>query len=262
MLSELSVPMADELNVNAENVAGRSTSNKKNRGKIPKKIHKAEREKLKRDNLNELFLNLGHALEPARQNNGKASILADATHLLRDLIAQVECLKKENAALLTESHYVTGEKNELKDENIVLGAEITKLQNEVQERSRSGPVWSNAVGSVHLQHANRESSSPEGQFSMPLVEPTSKAPPVVGPVIVIPLQPEIQPYQKHNASVEVSMKPPSQVSRPHARYPTSSDSWPSQILTPRAADEATRPSSRSTSNDEAGSGAMQVPSQC
>lgn len=45
--------------------------------------------------------------EPERQNNGKASILGDATRLVRDLIQQVESLRKENAALVTESHYVS-----------------------------------------------------------------------------------------------------------------------------------------------------------
>lgn len=35
---------------------------KKNTGKVPRKIHKAAREKLKRDHMNELFLDLGKAL--------------------------------------------------------------------------------------------------------------------------------------------------------------------------------------------------------
>lgn len=45
--------------------------------------------------------------EPTRQNNGKASILGDATRLLRELLSQVHCLKRENVALLSESHYVS-----------------------------------------------------------------------------------------------------------------------------------------------------------
>ena len=39
-----------------------SPPRRKNPGKAPKKIHKAEREKLKRDHLNVLFLELGNAL--------------------------------------------------------------------------------------------------------------------------------------------------------------------------------------------------------
>ena len=34
----------------------------KNKGKVPRRIHKAEREKLKREQLNELFLDLASAL--------------------------------------------------------------------------------------------------------------------------------------------------------------------------------------------------------
>ncbi|URD89211.1 HLH [Musa troglodytarum] len=43
--------------INESNVAAESTfGGKKNQSGVPKKIHKAEREKLKRDQLNELFL--------------------------------------------------------------------------------------------------------------------------------------------------------------------------------------------------------------
>lgn len=35
---------------------------KKNQGKAPKRIHKAEREKMKREHLNELFIDLANAL--------------------------------------------------------------------------------------------------------------------------------------------------------------------------------------------------------
>lgn len=34
----------------------------KTKGKVPKRVHKAEREKLKREHLNELFLDLANAL--------------------------------------------------------------------------------------------------------------------------------------------------------------------------------------------------------
>lgn len=44
--------------------------------------------------------------ELKQPNNGKASILCEATRILRDLLAQIEDLRKENASLLSESHYV------------------------------------------------------------------------------------------------------------------------------------------------------------
>lgn len=40
----------------------RSSPRKKGHGKVPKKIHKAEREKLKRDQLNDLFCDLHNML--------------------------------------------------------------------------------------------------------------------------------------------------------------------------------------------------------
>ena len=45
--------------------------------------------------------------EQTRQNNGKASILDDATRLLHHLLTEVKCLRRENVALLSESHYVS-----------------------------------------------------------------------------------------------------------------------------------------------------------
>jgi hypothetical protein len=44
--------------------------------------------------------------ETDKQNNGKATILGDTTRILRELLSQVDALRKENAALVKESHYV------------------------------------------------------------------------------------------------------------------------------------------------------------
>ncbi|KAJ4973543.1 hypothetical protein NE237_006717 [Protea cynaroides] len=185
MVAEVPIPMAKEVNTVADKPVSRSTPNKKNNGKIPKKIHKAEREKLKRDHLNELFLELANALEPARQNSGKASMLGEATRFLRDLLSQVECLKKENASLLSESHYVTVEKNELRDENSVLQAEIEKLQTQLQDRAQIKPTWD--ATPAQLQHENIGSQLPEDRLTLPIIDPTLQQAPVVGPVFVISL---------------------------------------------------------------------------
>lgn len=136
-----------------------------NQGKVPKRIHKAEREKMKREHLNELFLDLANALgkllclyclfwlcsnftmvvyaclfnlsvmflfllgipydiwyvtriwlyvpflvvmgiDLNDPNSGKASILCEASKLLKDLLCQIHSLKKENVSLLSESQYV------------------------------------------------------------------------------------------------------------------------------------------------------------
>ncbi|KMZ57459.1 hypothetical protein ZOSMA_85G00210 [Zostera marina] len=119
----------------------RSLPDRKSQIKVPRKIHKAEREKLKRDHLNDLFFKLGHVVEPTRQNNGKASILGEATKLLRDLVVQVESLKRENVTLLSESRYVTQEKNELKDETIVLMSEIEKMRSAQSQSHEQQPMY-------------------------------------------------------------------------------------------------------------------------
>ncbi|XP_020575582.1 transcription factor bHLH47-like [Phalaenopsis equestris] len=186
-----------------------SVPGKKIRVKVPKKIHKAEREKLKRDHLNEVFSELSHALDPARQNNGKATILCDAAKLLRDLITQVESLKKENLALQNESHYVTVEKNELEDDNAALQGDINRLQNKIQESMRHEPP-------------------------SPLSEPNCSALPQqqsssVAPVFVVPLSQDLQQALADVTGPSSSPKPSSQISRPHARYPTP-DSWSLEFL--------------------------------
>lgn len=216
MASDPDSPMAEGAVVASKKTIGRSLPVKKNTGKVIKKIHKAEREKLKRDHLNDLFLELGLALEPIRQNNGKACILGDAARLLRDLAAHVESLRKENAALIAESRYVTVEKNELKDEKAILETEISRLRNELQER----------VGSTETL----------SMLHQPL--------PSVRPLYVVPVHQDPRPC----AEVGSPAVPPTPtlVRKPQARYPTPSDSWPLELLS-RTSQEA-RHSGSSSSN--------------
>lgn len=113
----------------------RTSHSKKSPGKAPRKIHKAAREKLKRDHMNQLFLDLSRALgmlvnrklhftgycvrhefmiegltiyaDLDHPNNGKAAILRETVRLLGELLTQVDNLKKENTTLLSESNYVS-----------------------------------------------------------------------------------------------------------------------------------------------------------
>lgn len=219
MVSDQTSSMANGGNLVAEKPLDGSLTSKKCQGKVPKKVHKAEREKLKRDQLNDLFTQLGNMLEPDRQNSGKAFILADTTRILRDLITQVESLRKENAALLTESHYVTAEKNDMRHENTVLQAEISELQNELRARMGYDPVWSHNpnVSTLNLHHPSTV---------LPLQQ--QQQPPVTAPPRELQLFPE--------AATTADDEPSAPVRRPHARYPTSSDSWPGQLL-PRTGQE-------------------------
>ncbi|GMI87634.1 POPEYE [Hibiscus trionum] len=131
------------------------------KGKGSKRIHKAEREKLKREHLNELFLDLANALDPNQPNNGKASILCEAARLLKDLFSQIGSLKKENAFLLSESHYVNVEKNELKEEN-------STLETQIQELNESPPNFQQTQLPSHI-HGDHP--------GFPAVEPALQQPP-------------------------------------------------------------------------------------
>jgi len=52
-------------------------------------------------------LGLGVMSDLNEQNNGKACILREAIRLLKDLEVQIDSLKKDSAALLSETHYVS-----------------------------------------------------------------------------------------------------------------------------------------------------------
>ncbi|KAF5734697.1 transcription factor bHLH47 [Tripterygium wilfordii] len=216
MGSEDPPSLIDEANVSEDASEARSCLSK-NKGKVPKRIHKAEREKLKREHLNDLFLDLASALELTQPNNGKASILCEASRLLKDLDGQVECLRKENASLMSESHYVTTEKEELMEENSALESQIEKLQTEVEARV----VQSNSNLNIPLEYQQPElrPQFPGDCLSLPTMKPGLPQPPAV---FVVPLCPELPSF---TASMPVS-----HVSKPHARYPDSTDSWPLRFL--------------------------------
>ncbi|KAJ9163626.1 hypothetical protein P3X46_023275 [Hevea brasiliensis] len=215
MGSECPPSAADEVNVAAETTEKRCCHGK-NKGKVPKRIHKAEREKLKREQLNELFLELASALELTQPNNGKASILSEAARLLKDLIGQIDGLNKENESLLSESRYVTIEKNELKEENSALETQIKGLQRELEARmSQSKPDLN--VPPPEFDHPELRQHFPGESLRLPAADATLQQ---AQAVFVVPLHPELQAYPVTTSNV----------SKPHARYPTPADSWPSQLL--------------------------------
>ncbi|XP_051133030.1 transcription factor bHLH47-like [Andrographis paniculata] len=187
----------------------------KNHGKVPKRINKSQREKKKREHLNELFLNLANTLELSEQSSCKASVLIEATRLVRDTAAQIKNLEKENAALLSESVYITVETNELKDENSALEAEIGKLRTEIKSRVsdlqldlNKAPAENQVHDPVALQHTGDPLVFQQGQF-----------------LNLVHLSEQVLPG--HGFAVR----------KPHARYPTAADGWPSQVLEKQLAPE-------------------------
>lgn len=202
----------------------RSCSIKRTQGKVPKRIHKAEREKLKREDLNDLFLNLANALEMTEQNSGKASILCEATRLLKDLFGQIQCLKKEHASLLSESHYVTLEKDELEEEKTALETEVEKLKVEVQSKVTRCESDLN-VNPLDFQQPELIPKFVEESVSLAAAQPTLSQ---GAAVFVVPVHHELPAFQVPSCA-EVASRPTPNISKPHARYPTPSDSWPSQL---------------------------------
>ncbi|KAI3767870.1 hypothetical protein L2E82_18299 [Cichorium intybus] len=99
-----------------------------------RKVQKADREKLRRDKLNEQFIELGHLLDPDRPKNDKASIIMDTIQVLKDLTTEVNRLKQECATLSEESCELTQEKNELREEKSSLKSDIENLNTQYQQR--------------------------------------------------------------------------------------------------------------------------------
>ncbi|GJW11020.1 transcription factor bHLH121-like protein [Tanacetum coccineum] len=66
-----------------------------------RKLQKADKEKLRRDRLNEKFTKLGKTLDPERPKFNKATILGDTIQMLNDLTAQVGRLKSEYTTVTT-----------------------------------------------------------------------------------------------------------------------------------------------------------------
>ncbi|GMP31916.1 hypothetical protein CsSME_00005930 [Camellia sinensis var. sinensis] len=113
-----------------------------------RKVQKADREKLRRDRLNEHFLDLGNALDPDRPKNDKATILTDTIQVLKDLTAEVNRLKAECAALSEESRELTQEKNELRGEKASLKSDIDNLNLQYQQRLAAMFPWTTIDPSV------------------------------------------------------------------------------------------------------------------
>lgn len=110
---------------------------------------------------------------------------------------------------------VTVERNELKDETSALEAEVTRLHNELRER-QSDPMEHNNIADPAL-------SSQPSSTALPAAQPP------IAPFFVFPFGHDLNTLP--DAATFPSLpKPTSQVRKPHARYPTPSDSWPLQIL--------------------------------
>ncbi|XAR55415.1 hypothetical protein NMG60_11035480 [Bertholletia excelsa] len=97
---------------------------------------KACREKLRRDRLNERFVELGYVLEPGRPPKAdKAAILSDAVRTVTQLRSEAQKLKESNEDLQEKIKELKAEKNELRDEKQRLKADKEKLEQQLKAMS-------------------------------------------------------------------------------------------------------------------------------
>ncbi|KAL5070965.1 hypothetical protein RYX36_021852 [Vicia faba] len=115
---------------------------------VARKVQKADREKIRRDRLNDQFHELGNALDPDRPRNDKATIISETIQVLKDITAEVDRLKTEHKALSEESRELVQEKNELREEKASLKSDIQNLNSQYQQRVRVMPPWTAMDASV------------------------------------------------------------------------------------------------------------------
>ncbi|XP_021907853.1 transcription factor bHLH121-like isoform X1 [Carica papaya] len=122
-----------------------------------RKVQKADREKLRRDQLNEQFLELANTLvwntDPDRPKNDKATILTDTIQMLKDLTSEVNRLKVEYDALSEESRELMQEKNEIREEKASLKSEVENLNVRYQHSLRIMFPWAPVDPSVAMAPA-------------------------------------------------------------------------------------------------------------
>lgn len=93
---------------------------------------KACREKLRRDKLNDKFLELASILEPGRPPKiDKSAILVDAVRMVTQLRKEAKKLKDSSSDLQEKIKELKTEKNELRDEKQRLKMEKEKLEQQV-----------------------------------------------------------------------------------------------------------------------------------
>ncbi|XP_054791513.1 transcription factor ILR3-like isoform X2 [Prosopis cineraria] len=93
---------------------------------------KACREKLRRDRLNDRFLELGSILDPGRPAKDKVVILSDAVRVLSQLRDEALKLRESNENLQKKINELKAEKNELRDEKQQLKLEKDNIERQVK----------------------------------------------------------------------------------------------------------------------------------
>ncbi|KAK9282781.1 hypothetical protein L1049_011002 [Liquidambar formosana] len=150
--------------LNNENSA-ESTSSKK-RARIDSSAGtgtKACREKMRRDRLNDRFLELCSILVPERPpNTDKVVILTDAARLLNQLHSEAKKLKERNESLQDSIRSLKLEKMELREEKLKLKSEKERTEQLVKGMSIPSSF---CIASCILRNCQQQDSSLLGKLS-------------------------------------------------------------------------------------------------
>ncbi|CAM6043650.1 unnamed protein product [Sphagnum compactum] len=132
----------EQLDCSADNECSKGESDVPDKGCARKRLreeacsgagNKACREKMRRDRLNDRFLELSAALEPGRPpKTDKATILCDAVRILTQLRSEAQQLQDSNNQLRDAIKDLKTEKNELRDEKTRLKADKERLEQQVK----------------------------------------------------------------------------------------------------------------------------------
>ncbi|ERM94918.1 hypothetical protein AMTRI_Chr07g80320 [Amborella trichopoda] len=103
---------------------------------------KACREKMRRDRMNDRFLELSCVLEPGRPpKTDKSAILCDAIRVLNQLRTEIQELKNANEKLQEDITNLKAEKNELRDEKLKLKGDKEILEKQIKGMSAPSPPF-------------------------------------------------------------------------------------------------------------------------
>ncbi|KAK2370278.1 Transcription factor ilr3 [Trifolium repens] len=118
---------------------------------------KACREKLRRDKLNDKFMELSSVLEPdTLPKTDKVTLLNDAVRVVTQLRNEAERLKERNDELREKVKELKAEKNELRDEKNKLKLDKEKLEQQVKLTSVQSSFLSNAMAAKGQSAANHK----------------------------------------------------------------------------------------------------------
>ncbi|XP_057476699.1 transcription factor bHLH104-like [Actinidia eriantha] len=126
---------------------------------------KACREKLRRERLNERFLELSSVLERERPpKTDKVAILGDAIRVLNQLRAESREFRETNEKLVEEIKSLKAEKNELREEKLVLKTDKEKMEQQLKAVAVSPAGFLSTPPAAYHAGANKKAVFPSYGF--------------------------------------------------------------------------------------------------